>query len=130
MTGMLNRSYQTLLEKHGLPLGSALENAVTWRLHRAGVLDQFQYSVGPYRLDYAWPHRALKVALEVDGIYHRLPGAAERDAERDRYLRDRGWLVFRIDDGDMIAQQLARVARTINILASAERVVIGGSNAP
>ena len=87
---------------------------MTWRLYRAGVLDQFQFPVAPYRLDYAWPE--LKVNLEVDGMYHLLPGAAERDAERDRYLRAQGWLVLRIDVGDTLAEQLVRICQTIRTL--------------
>ena len=118
MTTLLGRTYQSLLEKNGLPLGSEPENAVTWRLYRAGLFDRFQYSVKPYRLDYAWPK--LKVNLEVDGMYHLLPGAAERDAERDRYLRAQGWLVFRIDVGDTLAEQFVRVCQTIHTLKDAE----------
>lgn len=69
MSTPLNRTYRELLERQGLPLGSSLENRATWRLHGAGALDRFQYKVGPYSLDYAWPD--LKMGLEIDGPYHR-----------------------------------------------------------
>ena len=52
---LIKRTYRDLLEKNDLPLGSSVENAVTWRLFRAGLFDRFQHNVGPYRLDYAWP---------------------------------------------------------------------------
>ena len=51
-----DRALRTVLENHNLPVGSSLENRVTWRLHRWHALDQCQYRVGPYRLDYAWPN--------------------------------------------------------------------------
>jgi very-short-patch-repair endonuclease len=40
----------------------------------------------------------VKVALEVDGWYHRSPEGAAKDAERDSELRHAGWLVLRVDD--------------------------------
>ncbi len=52
-----------LLVENNLPLGTSLENRVTWMVHRTGLFDQFQYQVGPYQLDYAWP--SPLVALEV-----------------------------------------------------------------
>jgi len=110
-----DRALRTVLENHNLPVGSSLENRVTWRLHRWHALDQCQYRVGPYRLDYAWPNKLI--ALEADGPYHLWPDAAIKDAARDRYLRSVGWLVFRIDDtGDEVAleEQLCRVVRMVS----------------
>lgn len=45
-----------------------------------------------YRLDLAWP--SLRIALEYDGYEAHEDRTAE-DAERDRRLRDRGWIVIR-----------------------------------
>jgi very-short-patch-repair endonuclease len=67
-TNPADRALRTVLEQHNLPVGSSLENKVTWRLHLWGALDQCQYRVGPYRLDYAWPNKLI--ALEADGPYH------------------------------------------------------------
>ena len=58
-TATMDRAMRQLLTERNLPLGTALENRVTLRLHRWGVLDQFQYRVGRYRLDYAWPDRLI-----------------------------------------------------------------------
>lgn len=108
----ISRATRDLLITHGLPTGTTLENSVTWRLHLLGALDQTQYRVGKYRLDFAWPD--LLIALEADGPFHRNPDVAARDAVRDSYLRSLGWLVFRVDDstGNLDAQ-LARVARLV-----------------
>jgi very-short-patch-repair endonuclease len=103
---------RTVLEQHGLPIGTALENRVTWRLHTWGVLDQCQYRVGKYRLDYAWPK--AKIALEVDGPHHWRPDVAVKDVARDAYLRSQGRLVFRADDSsDTLEEQLCRVVVVI-----------------
>lgn len=93
---LINTSLRNLLHKHGLRIGSRLENSVTWKLHRHGVLDECQYRVGKYRLDYAWP--AERIALEADGVYHWTPEVALKDVARDHFLRGNGWLVFRVDN--------------------------------
>lgn len=101
-----------LLTDRGLPTGTTLENRVTWRLHNWKVLDQTQYQVGKYRLDYAWPK--ILIALEADGPFHKNPDNAARDAMRDSYLRSLGWLVFRVDDATgTLDEQLCRVARLV-----------------
>jgi very-short-patch-repair endonuclease len=108
----ITRCMRTVLEEHNLPVGTSLENKVTWRLHRWNALDQCQYRVGPYRLDYAWP--SALIALEVDGPHHWRPDVAVKDVARDSYLRARGWLVFRVDDtSDTLEEQLCRVVRVV-----------------
>jgi very-short-patch-repair endonuclease len=108
------RALRGVLEEKGLPVGTTLENKVTWRLHRWGVLDKCQYRAGPYRLDYAWP--AELIALEVDGPHHWRPDVAVKDVIRDAWLRAHGWLVFRVDDtgsDDALDTQLCRVVRMV-----------------
>ena len=102
------------LQQRNLPVGTTLENKVTWRLHRWGILDRCQYWVGKYRLDYAWP--AKLIALEADGPHHWRPDVAMKDAVRDSWLRAQGWLVFRVDDmsdDGVLDEQLCRVVRMI-----------------
>lgn len=109
----LKRALRTVLEQNDLPTGTALEDRVTWRLHRWGILDQTQYRVGRYRLDYAWPSQM--VALEADGPFHQMPEYAARDAKRDSWLRSQGWLVLRVNDVEGLAldEQLVRVSRVV-----------------
>jgi very-short-patch-repair endonuclease len=112
---LLPQLLEGLLIKKDLPLGTSLENKVTWQLSGASVLERFQYRVGRYRLDYAWPD--LMVALEADGPHHMRPDVAARDAYRDAELRAQGWLVFRVDNaGGNLEEQVCRVARTIHQL--------------
>jgi hypothetical protein len=51
-----------------------------------------------YLLDLAWPD--VRIALEYDG-YEAHEGRAEADAERDRRLTGRGWIVIRVRIGDL-----------------------------
>ena len=69
-----------------------------WRLLRANQLDGLhfrrQHPLGPYVLDF-YCH-AGRLAVEVDGGIHRLPGGAERDRARDRWLFERGVVTLRL----------------------------------
>ncbi|MBX7434575.1 DUF559 domain-containing protein [Mycobacterium sp. Y57] len=111
MTTAIHHITRNLIEQHGLPTGTSLENRVTWRLHTWDILDQTQYRVGKYRLDYAWP--TVRIALEADGPHHWRPDVAVKDVARDAWLRSQGWLVFRVDDSDTLDEQLCRVVRMI-----------------
>jgi very-short-patch-repair endonuclease len=114
----LARALRAVLEYEGLPVGTHLENRVTWQLHKWKVPEyKWQYCVGPYRLDYAWP--AQRIALEVDGPHHWRPDVAVKDVARDAYLRARGWLVFRVDDTEgKLAAQLFRFAMAVGVIGS------------
>ena len=52
-----------------------------------------QYSVGPYILDFYCP--AIRLAVELDGSQHDLPGNRVYDAARSEYLSSRGIEVVR-----------------------------------
>lgn len=107
-----------VVEEKGWESGTNLENLAARRLDQAGFrprvhVDQ-QHRVGRYRLDFAWPE--LQIALEIDGWHHRSPEGAARDAERDSWLRSKGWLVLRVDDryGEhSFEEQLVRVCRVV-----------------
>jgi hypothetical protein len=65
---------------------------------------------GHYRIDFAYP--VVKLAIEIDGPHHRLPEVIERDARRDRRLRQLGWTVERFDE-DEVTYYPERVLVTI-----------------
>jgi very-short-patch-repair endonuclease len=78
-----------------------------------------QYRIGPYTLDFAWPK--LRIALEADGSAHDITSQLRRDRERDAWLRQQGWLVFRVDVDLLpaVAAQVARVVAVVRALARA-----------
>ena len=115
------RILRSLLEQHGWRPGTSLENHVAWRLHRYGIRATDcaqQYRVGVYRLDFAFVD--VLVALEADGWHHQRPDMAARDANRDRELRRRGWLVLRVNDEQdeqIFQEQLVRVVVIVRALS-------------
>lgn len=99
MNAAINRYTRQAVEARGWTSGSSLENRFALRLSRIGIrppdLVQ-QHTVGRFRIDFADPD--VCIGIEADGFYHRMPGAPERDRERDAWLLSQGWFLFRIDD--------------------------------
>jgi very-short-patch-repair endonuclease len=57
--------------------------------------------MGPYVVDFVC-HRA-RLIVEVDGGVHEIDIVAQRDAERDEWLTERGYRVLRLKNADVIA---------------------------
>ncbi|MES2033193.1 MAG: DUF559 domain-containing protein [Pseudomonadota bacterium] len=76
---------------------SAPERQLWWSL-RANQLDGLhfrrQHPLGPYVLDF-YCHRA-RLAVEVDGGTHRMPGRRESDIARDLWLQERSIHTLRL----------------------------------
>ena len=109
------------VEALGMRSGSTLENWATVRMHQRGhrppgVVPQF--SVLGCRVDFAWP--ALRIVLEMDGHYHRLPGAPEKDAERDAALASSGWTVYRVADDVPLPEMEAALSRVLDMIEEAD----------
>ena len=66
-------------------------DALGWHFRR-------QHPVPPFVLDFACP--SLVLAVEADGGQHNEPGEHER---RDRFLADRGWLVLRFWNHEVLS---------------------------
>ncbi|MGE0046605.1 MAG: DUF559 domain-containing protein, partial [Hyphomonadaceae bacterium] len=65
-------------------------------LRESGVHIRRQHPIGRYKVDFAVARERL--AIEIDGGVHELPGRAERDAERQTYIENMGWRVLRFTD--------------------------------
>ena len=85
-----------------------------------------QFCVGPYRLDFAVlvtiPNvPQIKVDVECDGhaFHHATPEQVQRDHERARYLKERGWCVERYT-GSEIAQSADGCVRKLERAIDAE----------
>jgi very-short-patch-repair endonuclease len=46
-----------------------------------------------YTIDAAWPD--IKLAVELDGLYHQTPEQLKKDRVRDKFLNEKGWTVLR-----------------------------------
>ncbi len=115
MTTALSMHAKAACEARRLRTGTHPENVAALRLDQWGHRPEPQYSVGRYRLDFAFP--ALRIAVEIDGPHHQRPDVAVRDTFRDQWLRDHGWIVFRVNAGDTLEEQLSRVSRFIHCVA-------------
>lgn len=55
-----------------------------------------EYPCGIYSIDFAWPEK--KLAFEVDGEQHqRFEEYKERDIRKDKFLRENGWKILRLN---------------------------------
>jgi len=82
----------------------SLPEVLLWDCLRGGRLDGLrfrrQHAVGDYILDFYCA--AAKLAVEVDGAHHDLPGQLGHDQRRDRWLAERGIRVMRIAAADIL----------------------------
>ena len=69
-----------------------------------------QHPLGPFVLDFYCP--AMKLAVEVDGVIHRMDDHAARDERRDAWLAEQGVQVLRIPADDVL-QDVDEVAQGI-----------------
>ena len=76
-----------------------------------GVQFRRQYQVGPYYLDF-YCYRA-SLAVELDGSQHMEPEALKYDADRTRFLEEKGIRVLRFSNLD-IHRNFAAVCEVID----------------
>ena len=58
-----------------------------------------QAPIGPYVADFVIHERAL--VIEVDGEHHFLPDRMTADAQRDAWLRSKGYRTLRFNTGEL-----------------------------
>ncbi|HEY7747686.1 MAG TPA: endonuclease domain-containing protein [Aestuariivirgaceae bacterium] len=82
-----------------------------WRLWRhlrnlkpLGFHFRRQAPIGPYIADFAEFGRRL--VIELDGPLHGSNRTKIRDAQRDAYLRQSGFLVLRIPNGELVTNSI------------------------
>ena len=88
--------------------------SLLWKELRANRLDGLhmrrQHPLGPYVVDFFCA--SVKLAIEVDGGVHDLPGRRERDAARSAWLRARGIRTLRVP-GHVLENDINRVLTRI-----------------
>ncbi|MBI1934405.1 endonuclease domain-containing protein [Candidatus Peregrinibacteria bacterium] len=90
---------------------------ILWRKLRAKRFQGFKFRrqvpVGPYIIDFLCAER--KLIIEIDGDSHYEPGAQERDAKREGYLRAQGFDILRfgntqtVQELNMVIEKIGRV---------------------
>jgi very-short-patch-repair endonuclease len=109
--------------------GHVMRSNVERKLHRLLVEKPLtwpvtaQYKIPPYTLDFFC--RELSLAVEVDGDWHLLPGAPEKDARRDAFLTDMGIAVFRISadlEVEVMREKIAEVMEQTGLMTKVQRI--------
>jgi very-short-patch-repair endonuclease len=102
MTRVFNRSSQASRRK-SLRCSMPEAEVILWsKLQRRqvdGLKFRRQYSVGKFIVDFYCPE--LKLAIEVDGDSHFQPGAEDRDAGRETFIKQYGIKFLRITNTDV-----------------------------
>src|SRR5690606_16608105 len=65
-----------------------------------GIKFRRQSPIGPYIADFFCP--AARLVVEIDGDLHETEARKRHDANRDSYLRSRGYTVLRFDEPDVM----------------------------
>jgi very-short-patch-repair endonuclease len=79
-----------------------------------GLKFRRQYPLGPYTVDFVCFARQL--VIEVDGGQHA--AAAEQDERRTRWLRERGYMVLRFWNNEVLGNMqgvLARISESLGL---------------
>ncbi len=89
-----------------------------WNLLRNGAFKPFRFRrqvpLGRYFADFA-SHQA-KVVIEVDGDTHGADEAVEYDRERDKFIREEGYLIVRISNQDVMTNVNGVAEHLSNVL--------------
>jgi len=86
------------------------------KLDLKGTHFRRQAPFGPYVVDFVC-HRA-RLIVEVDGGIHNHPAVIARDAERENWLRSRGYTVIRIANQDALFDPAGAATRIAGLIGS------------
>lgn len=111
--------------------GKALPAAHQLLADRLGWPIEYPVGVNPirpgytrcYRIDLANPD--MKIAVELDGASHRMPAQQARDAKKDAFLREQGWIVFRFWNS-AVMKDIEGVVATITQVSSRPIISLEG----
>jgi adenine-specific DNA-methyltransferase len=113
IVGLLKRCRE--LRRHGTDA-----EALLWSVLRARQVAGFkfrrQHQLGPYILDFFCAEQSL--AIELDGDQHALPANVLRDAQRSRFLAERGVTVLRFGNREVLGQLEAVMEHLYTVLTS------------
>lgn len=88
--------------------------AIYYYLRQNQIFCACEVPVGRYRIDIEIDQEgATPIALEIDGYRHRTPEAAERDARKDVFLKERGYRVVRVKEVPGLSEGIRLEGETI-----------------
>ncbi len=123
---------QTFQRARELRRELSLPEVILWDCLRGRRLDALrfrrQHPVGPYVLDFYYAEG--KLAVEVDGAHHDLPGQMSHDARRDAWLADQGIRVMRIAANDILNEKALEGMLVMIAEAARQRPLHHASHGP
>ncbi|NIJ21751.1 very-short-patch-repair endonuclease [Sphingomonas naasensis] len=96
----------------------SLPEALLWqelRKEPGGYHFRRQHGAGPYRLDFYCAKARL--CIEVDGEAHGFGDRSDRDAERDRWLAERGVATLRVPAAEVLGNLEGVLAHIVDVVA-------------
>jgi very-short-patch-repair endonuclease len=96
---------------------SKLEQIIRIELEEVGLHPSPRIGLGPYTVDFAFLDQ--KVIVECDGQYwHSLPESIARDRRKDKFFANRGWLVVRLKEDEIMSSPRRCVSKVAQALSS------------
>jgi very-short-patch-repair endonuclease len=100
----MRASIRTILFAKGMREDQTLPERMLWyrlrQLRAQGVHFRRQHPIGPFIVDFYCAKARL--AVEVDGMVHRMADNPQRDERRDAWLNARGVWVYRIEAAEVL----------------------------
>jgi very-short-patch-repair endonuclease len=96
---------------------SKLEQIIKIEMQNAGLHPTPRVGLGPYTVDFAFLEP--KVIVECDGQYwHSLPDTIARDRRKDRFFANRGWLIVRLKEDEILLSPRRCISKVAQALSS------------
>lgn len=83
-----------------------------------GLSPSPEHPVGRFNIDLAFP--SVKLAVELDPLWHKTGDKARKDAMRDAALKLRGWTVLRLETRASTSFNVSKVESALSELASVQ----------
>ncbi|KRC79869.1 endonuclease domain-containing protein [Sphingomonas sp. Root241] len=85
------------------------------RKRMSGLHFRNHHAIGPYVVDfYLAP---VRLVIEVDGQVHATPAAIAQDVERNRFIRENGYRLVRIDAAEVLKDADGVAASIVSLAA-------------
>lgn len=94
------------------------------RKRTSGLHFRNHHAIGPYVVDFYFA--PMRLAIEVDGQSHAMQAATKHDSRRDRFIRENGYRLLRINAADVLKDADAAAAAIVSLVASPLHRPAGG----
>ncbi|WP_243652348.1 endonuclease domain-containing protein [Novosphingobium sp. PhB165] len=81
------------------------------RQRPGGLKFRRQHPIGSYIADFCC--LSIRLVVEVDGIVHDMSGRPQRDAGRDRFIKENGFRVLRVSASRVLADAAGAAAAIV-----------------